>query len=158
MNTLVHLDSYCPDPSKRVPCNRLPMRVHLELCRELEGADELWIKLTLGFQLNGRRRKIREVAPLGSDTIRRIRSSSSGSTATALLDHLWKAEGLTVGDLLDAFDCLGIDGSVTDLLCDYVDSKLAGVDAAQCILDDPRDQVRLSYNSICRVYIVVMRV
>ena len=141
MNTLVHLDSYCPDPSKRVPCNRLPLRVHLELCRELEGLDELWIKLTLGFKLNGRSR---EVAPLGSDTVRRIRSSSSGSTATALLDHLWKAEGLTVGDLLDAFGCLGIDGSVTDLLCDYVDSKLAGVDAAQCILDDPRDQVGLN--------------
>ena len=136
MNTLVHLDSYCPRPSVGLPCCRLPPRVHLQLCRELEEA-ELWEKLALGFSLND---GTRQVASLTSDTVSRFRKLGSLRTATAMLQHLWKEEELTVGDLLEAFDDLGIRGSITELLQDYVDGKLAADDADR-LEDDPRDQV-----------------
>ena len=137
MNTLVHLDSYCPRPSVGLPCCRLPPRVHLQLCRELEETDQLWEKLALGFSLNDGTRK---VAPLTSGIVSYFVTLGSLSTATAMLEHLWKMEKLTVGDLLEAFYDLGIRGSITELLYDYVDGKLTADDADR-LEDDPRDQV-----------------
>ena len=137
MNTLVHLDSYSPRPSMRLPyCNRLPPRVHLQLCRELEGTDQLWENLAKGFPLS----EGRKVASLGSDTVSKFRSLRSPRTATALLEHWWKEEALTIGDLLDAFCKLDICGSIIELLDDFVEDKLAGGDADR-LEDDPRDQV-----------------
>ena len=140
MNTLVHLDSYCPRPSMRLPCNRLPSRVHLQLCRELEGANQLWEKLAAeGFTLSEGRR----VASLRSDTVSFFRSLKSLHTATALLEH---EEALTVGDLLDAFYELDIRGSITELLDDFVKDKLGASDV-DCLEDDPRDQVSWDVSS-----------
>ena len=151
MNTLVHLDSHCPRPSVRLPCCRLPPRVHLQLCRELEGSDELWEKLALGFRL---KEGLREVAPLGSDTVSYFRALGNLRTTTALLEHLWKTKELTVGDMLDAFDYLGIRGSIPELLDDYVGGKLAASDVDR-LVDDPRTQVGWdisSSNSYARNY------
>lgn len=134
MNTLVHLKSYCPLPSERLPCCRLPPRVHLQLCQELEGPNKLWEKLARGFTLNKGRRK---VASLDSEAVVRFRKFGRRRTATKLLEYLWKEERVTVGDLLDAFDGLGICGSVSELLCDYLNGK-GDADSAD---DDPRDQV-----------------
>ena len=138
MNTPVHLESYCPLPSERLPCCRLPTRVHLQLCRELEGPNKLWEKLARGFTLA---KGGREIASLSSDTVIYFRKLGRWRTATALLEYLWKEERVTVGDLLDAFGGLDIRGSVSELLCDYLDGKLAAAGDADSVDDDPRDQV-----------------
>ena len=138
MNALVHLESYCPLPSERLPCCRLPPHVHLQLCRELEGPNKLWEKLARGFTLNKGRR---EVASLSNDTVIYFRKLGRRRTTTALLEYLWKEERVTVGDLLDAFGGLGIRGSVSELLRDYLDGKLAAAGDVDSVDDDPRDQV-----------------
>ena len=137
MNVTVHLRSYCPLPSANLPCNRLSLSVHLALCRELEGANELWKKLALGFTLSEGGRK---VASFSSNVVEDI--CRKDSPATALLDHLWKKEELTLGDLLEAFGYLDIRGSIVELLQDYLDEKLV-VDDADLDQRDPRKQVGL---------------
>ena len=137
MNVTVHLRSYCPLPSANLPCNRLPLSVHLALCRELEGANELWKKLALGFTLS---EGGREVASFSSIVVQDI--CRKDSPATSLLEHLWKKEKLTLSDLLEAFGYLDIRGSIVELLQDYLDEKPV-VEDADLDQRDPRKQVGL---------------
>ena len=137
MNDYVGPDSFAIEPSRDLPCSRLPFAIHQEVCRELDLYDR-WRELAALEDIG-----------LNSESVRWIDNKHRGkekSCTSALLEHLWMTKRMTVGSFLRFLEKLALCVDVVAYLEKYLQGMLSEEEctrsnAAGLLTADPRKLV-----------------